>query len=113
MLNPWVWIGGLLAALCFLAGGYGYGVKHERGRAALEQQNAILKTYEASRDEFESQARRAISEAERRGKEKAAVKMVTRRIIETRTVPGDCLPSDFVMQLNAAIDVANHPAANP
>lgn len=113
MVNPWFWLGGVVAALSLLVGGYAYGVKHERGRQALAQQSAIVATFEAARSDAAIERASAISEAERRGKEQTAVKVVTRRIIETRTVPGDCLPSDFVMQLNAAIDVANHPAGNP
>lgn len=111
--NPYVVLGLVVAWGASVVGSFFYGQRVEAGAQALAQQNAIVATFEQTRRDAEAERGRAVAEAERRGKAQAAVRTITRRIVETRTVPAECIPDDFRMSVNAAIDAANGTGADP
>lgn len=105
----------LTAVLLAAAAGYYRGAQVERGRAALEQQRAIVATFEAAHADAATEAERRAQAALRDARAAAAAREASLkgRIHALETDRPDCRwPADRRLLVNAAVAIANgHPDA--
>lgn len=100
----------LTAVLLAAAAGYYRGAQVERGRAALEQQRAIVATFEAAHSDAAAEAERRAQAALRDARAAAAAREASLkgRIHALETDRPDCRwPADRRLLVNAAVAIAN------